>query len=71
MTDDEAPRLPAGLCQTDGAVAGDCVEWNFPEPATCALCGAELEAAQMATSEEIAAASRSFETEQADRSISA
>lgn len=49
-------EIQAGNCPECGIVAGDCVEWNFPNPATCSRCGSELITAGVVTAEELAAA---------------
>lgn len=53
MPAEDTERLPAGDCPECGVVAGDAVEWNFPNPAECSICGSELEVAGMATEEEL------------------
>ena len=47
-------KIAAGECPNHGVVAGDAVNFNFPNPATCDLCGEELKVAGLATSEELA-----------------
>jgi len=50
---DDEKKIAAGECPKHGVVAGDCVEWNFPNPAECSLCGSELDVAGMATESEL------------------
>lgn len=50
----DVDRIPAGECPEHGVIADKLVEWNFPNPARCGKCGAELEVAGMATPEELA-----------------
>jgi len=46
-------KIPVGICREHGVIAGNAVNFNFPNPATCGLCGAELERAALAKSDEI------------------
>jgi hypothetical protein len=54
-------RYAVGICPEHGPVAADAVLWNFPNPATCAYCGDELEQAQMATKQEIKQSAHEFD----------
>jgi len=50
---DGVDQMPVGDCPNCGVIADEAVNWNFPAPATCALCEVELNVAAMATPEEI------------------
>lgn len=60
-------KLPAGICPEHGTIAGDAVQFNFPNPASCSICGSELERAALATEAEIAESTRVTTTTGSER----
>jgi len=46
-------KIAAGECPEHGVVVGDAVEWKFPNPAECGICGSDLKIAGMATESEL------------------
>lgn len=46
-------KVDAGKCENCGIVSGDDVNWNFPLPATCDICGLELVTAGVVSKEKL------------------
>lgn len=56
MSDTEKTRteqMAVGKCPKCGAVAGDALDFNFPEPSECAQCGSEIEKTVIADAGEV------------------
>ena len=53
QSENESGKIAAGECPNHGVVTGNSVEWRFPNPAECEICGAKLEIAGVATEAEI------------------
>lgn len=47
-------RMAVGNCPEHGAIAGDALDFRFPNPSVCEMCGSEVEKTVIADESEVA-----------------